>query len=121
LCQPGAAADCAVGSADAAKAAEAVPAVSKPATAILAAILLVHIPFLPKVDLRERFAQSVVTMFSRRIREACGQLPPHGRVLRGTRDAEWAGHSLEVLYKVYAKCLHGREKAAQQRIQDAMR
>lgn len=41
--------------------------------------------------------------------------------VEGPRVAKWAGHSLEVLYKVYAKCLHGQEAAAQQRIRDAMR
>jgi integrase len=29
-----------------------------------------------------------------------------------TQVAAWAGHSLEVLLKVYAKCLHGRDGAA---------
>ncbi|GAA1347903.1 tyrosine-type recombinase/integrase [Saccharothrix algeriensis] len=33
--------------------------------------------------------------------------------------AEWAGHSLEVLFKVYAKCLSGQEDAARRRLTDA--
>jgi integrase len=41
--------------------------------------------------------------------------------VEGPRVAEWAGHSLDVLYKVYAKCLHGRETAAQRLVQEAMR
>jgi integrase len=41
--------------------------------------------------------------------------------VEGPRVAEWAGHSLDVLYKVYAKCLHGREEAARQLIVTAMR
>lgn len=38
-----------------------------------------------------------------------------------TRVAEWAGHSVEVLYRVYAKCLHGGDEAAKRKIMDAMR
>lgn len=41
--------------------------------------------------------------------------------VEGPRVAEWAGHSLDVLYKVYAKCLHGREAAVQRLVQEAMR
>jgi integrase len=33
--------------------------------------------------------------------------------------AEWAGHSLDVLFKVYAKCLSGQEDAARKRLTDA--
>ncbi|WP_158842918.1 tyrosine-type recombinase/integrase [Saccharothrix deserti] len=33
--------------------------------------------------------------------------------------AEWAGHSLEVLFKIYAKCLSGQEDAARRRLTDA--
>jgi integrase len=35
--------------------------------------------------------------------------------------AEWAGHSLHVLLKVYAKCIDGQEDAARARIGDALR
>ncbi|MFD7655455.1 tyrosine-type recombinase/integrase [Actinosynnema sp. NPDC059797] len=38
-----------------------------------------------------------------------------------TRVAEWAGHSVEVLYRVYAKCLHGGDEAAKRKIMEAMR
>lgn len=35
--------------------------------------------------------------------------------------AEWAGHSLHVLLKVYAKCIDGQEDAAHTRIADALK
>jgi integrase len=35
--------------------------------------------------------------------------------------AEWAGHSLDVLFKIYAKCLAGQEEAARKRLADAYR
>lgn len=38
-----------------------------------------------------------------------------------TQVAEWAGHSVHVLLRVYAKCIHGQEKAARQRIEAALR
>ncbi|MFS2294079.1 MAG: tyrosine-type recombinase/integrase [Actinomadura sp.] len=34
--------------------------------------------------------------------------------------AEWAGHSVEVLLKVYAKCIAGQDEAAKRRIADAL-
>ncbi|MFI0451221.1 tyrosine-type recombinase/integrase [Actinomadura sp. 6N118] len=34
--------------------------------------------------------------------------------------AEWAGHSVEVLLKVYAKCIVGQDEAAKRRITDAL-
>lgn len=37
------------------------------------------------------------------------------------RVAKWAGHSLSVLLKVYAKCLDGGEQAARERAERAMR
>ncbi|GAA3365164.1 tyrosine-type recombinase/integrase [Saccharopolyspora gregorii] len=37
-----------------------------------------------------------------------------------TRVAEWAGHSVHVLLRVYAKCLDGGEQAARQRVQDLL-
>lgn len=42
-----------------------------------------------------------------------GGVPP-------TQVAEWAGHSVEVLLRVYAKCLDGQQHAARQRIQAAL-
>jgi integrase len=37
-----------------------------------------------------------------------------------TQVAEWAGHSVHVLLKVYAKCIVGQEEAARQRIEAAL-
>ncbi|MEU7003481.1 tyrosine-type recombinase/integrase [Nonomuraea sp. NPDC046570] len=33
--------------------------------------------------------------------------------------AEWAGHSVNVLYRVYAKCIHGQQHEAMRRISEA--
>lgn len=38
-----------------------------------------------------------------------------------TQVAEWAGHSVEVLLKVYAHCLHGQDHVWYERIDDALR
>ncbi|GES22554.1 hypothetical protein Aple_054520 [Acrocarpospora pleiomorpha] len=35
--------------------------------------------------------------------------------------AAWAGHSVDVLLRVYAKCIHGQEADAMRRIWDATR
>jgi len=37
-----------------------------------------------------------------------------------TQVAEWAGNSVAVLLRVYAKCISGRDQLARQRIQDAL-
>jgi integrase len=37
-----------------------------------------------------------------------------------TQVAEWAGHSVEVLLKIYAKCLDGQEDIALRRIEEAL-
>jgi hypothetical protein len=37
------------------------------------------------------------------------------------RVAEWAGHSVVVLLRVYAKCIHGMETEILRRIWDATR
>ena len=37
-----------------------------------------------------------------------------------TQIAEWAGHSVEVLLRVYAKCIDGQDDVARQRIEDAL-
>ncbi|GII26502.1 tyrosine-type recombinase/integrase [Planosporangium mesophilum] len=37
-----------------------------------------------------------------------------------TQVAEWAGHSVAVLLRVYAKCIVGQDEAARRRIEDAM-
>ncbi|WP_306470429.1 hypothetical protein [Actinomadura litoris] len=43
-----------------------------------------------------------------------GGVPP-------TDIAEWAGHSVEVLLRVYAKCIEGQHEAAKRRIEQALR
>jgi integrase len=35
--------------------------------------------------------------------------------------AEWAGHSLEVLLRTYAKCMVGQDQTARRRIADALK
>ena len=35
--------------------------------------------------------------------------------------AKWAGHTVDVLLRVYAKCIAGRQEAAKRRIYDATR
>ena len=37
-----------------------------------------------------------------------------------TQVAEWAGHSVHVLLKVYAKCIDGQDEAARKRIEAAL-
>ncbi|MFB4285033.1 hypothetical protein ACBJ59_57890 [Nonomuraea sp. MTCD27] len=34
--------------------------------------------------------------------------------------AEWAGHSVDVFLRVYAKCIVGQDEAARRRISDAL-
>jgi len=38
-----------------------------------------------------------------------------------TQVAEWAGNTAEVLMRVYAKCIHGRDEINRKRIEDALR
>ncbi|MGH3500367.1 MAG: hypothetical protein ACRDQA_05630 [Nocardioidaceae bacterium] len=38
-----------------------------------------------------------------------------------TQVAEWAGHSVHLLMRVYAKCVYGQQEAARWRIQAALR
>lgn len=40
--------------------------------------------------------------------------------VEATRVARWAGHSLAVLLRVYAKCLDGGEQAARNRVEGAL-
>jgi site-specific recombinase XerD len=37
-----------------------------------------------------------------------------------TQVAEWAGHSVNVLLQIYAKCIAGQEEAARKRIEQAL-
>jgi integrase len=54
------------------------------------------------------------------LRHACvstwlnGGVPP-------AQVAEWAGHSVAVLLRVYAKCIDGQDQVAKRRIEDALR
>jgi integrase len=54
------------------------------------------------------------------LRHACvstwlnGGIPP-------AQVAEWAGHSVAVLLRVYAKCIDGQDQLAKRRIEDALR
>jgi hypothetical protein len=34
--------------------------------------------------------------------------------------AEWAGHSVSILLKIYAKCIDGQDHIARRRIEDAL-
>ena len=53
------------------------------------------------------------------LRHACvstwlnGGIPP-------AQVAEWAGHSVAILLKVYAKCLGGQDAVAKRRIEEAL-
>lgn len=54
------------------------------------------------------------------LRHACVSTWLNGGV-PATQVAEWAGHSVEVLLSVYAKCLHGQDHLARRRIEQALR
>ena len=54
------------------------------------------------------------------LRHACVSTWLNGGV-PATQVAEWAGHSVEVLLSVYAKCLHGQDHMARRRIEQALR
>lgn len=53
------------------------------------------------------------------LRHACVSTWLNGGV-PATQVAEWAGHSVEILLKVYAKCLDGRDEVARRRVQEAL-
>ncbi|KAA1022364.1 tyrosine-type recombinase/integrase [Pseudonocardia sp. EV170527-09] len=53
------------------------------------------------------------------LRHACVSTWLNGGV-PATQVAEWAGHSVEVLLKVYAKCLDGQDAVARRRVEDAL-
>lgn len=54
------------------------------------------------------------------LRHACVSLWLNAGV-PATQVAEWAGHSVHVLMRVYAKCVYGQEDAAKRRIEAALR
>jgi integrase len=53
------------------------------------------------------------------LRHACVSTWLNGGV-PATQVAEWAGHSVEVLLKIYAKCLDGQDEVARLRVQEAL-
>ena len=53
------------------------------------------------------------------LRHACVSTWLNGGV-PATQVADWAGHSVEVLLKVYAKSLDGQDAVARQRVLDAL-
>jgi integrase len=53
------------------------------------------------------------------LRHACVSTWLNGGV-PAPQVAEWAGHSVEVLLKVYAKCLDGQDTVARRRVQQAL-
>jgi hypothetical protein len=54
------------------------------------------------------------------LRHACVSTWLNGGV-QPAQVAEWAGHSVAVLLKVYAKCIDGQDQIAKRRIEDALR
>ena len=53
------------------------------------------------------------------LRHACVSLWLNAGV-PATQAAEWAGHSVAVLLRVYAKCVAGQEDSAEQRVDVAL-
>jgi integrase len=54
------------------------------------------------------------------LRHACVSTWLNGGV-PAPQVAEWAGHSVEVLLRVYAKCIEGQDQTAKRRIEEALR
>jgi integrase len=52
------------------------------------------------------------------LRHACLSTWLNGGVYR-TQVAEWAGHSVDVLLRIYAKCIEGQYELAKRRISEA--
>jgi hypothetical protein len=46
--------------------------------------------------------------------------PPGSTAVSPAQVAEWAGHSVAVLLKVYVKCIDGQDQIAKRRIEDAL-
>lgn len=53
------------------------------------------------------------------LRHACLSLQLNAGV-PATQVAEWAGHSVQVLLRVYAKCIEGQDEAARRHIEGAL-
>jgi hypothetical protein len=58
-------------------------------------------------------ASSLAVVGSSSRPSACGVYP--------TQVTEWAGHSVDVLLRIYAKCVVGQDELAKRRISDALR
>ena len=54
------------------------------------------------------------------LRHACLSTWLNG-VVYPTQVAEWAGHSVDVLLRIYAKCVVGQDELAKRRISEALR
>ncbi|MGE5292084.1 MAG: hypothetical protein ACM3ML_33850 [Micromonosporaceae bacterium] len=54
------------------------------------------------------------------LRHACLSTWLNGGVYP-TQVAEWAGHSVDVLLRIYAKCIAGQDELAKRRISEALR
>jgi integrase len=54
------------------------------------------------------------------LRHACLSTRHNGGVYP-TQVAEWAGHSVDVLLRIYAKCVVGQDELAKRRISEALR
>jgi integrase len=54
------------------------------------------------------------------LRHACRSTWLNGGVYP-TQVAEWAGHSVDVLLRIYAKCVVGQDELAKRRISEALR
>ncbi|GIE87265.1 tyrosine-type recombinase/integrase [Actinoplanes regularis] len=54
------------------------------------------------------------------LRHACVSLQLNAGV-PATQVAEWAGHGVQVVLRVYAKCIEGQGTAARRRIEDALK
>jgi hypothetical protein len=54
------------------------------------------------------------------LRHACLSTWLNGGVYP-TQVAEWAGHSVDVLLRIYAKCVVGQDELAKRRISQALR
>jgi integrase len=72
-----------------------------------------------RIAFTEDVARSSLAATPYALRHACvstwlnGGVPP-------TQVAEWAGHSVEVLLKVYAKTLDGQDAVARRRVMEAL-
>ncbi|MGV9386072.1 tyrosine-type recombinase/integrase [Nonomuraea sp. NPDC003707] len=70
--------------------------------------------------LTEKEAQSPLAKRIYDLRHACVSTWLNAGV-PATQVAEWAGHSVDVLLRIYAKCIVGQDEAAKRRIADALK